>query len=62
MDASRVASGLLSFWLGGFIASLYPACLMRHAPLALMVVREAGTGLASGLESQSLGQFFRLTV
>jgi len=30
MDAPRVASGMLQFWLGGFIASLYPAFKVRH--------------------------------
>jgi len=43
MDASRVASGFLSSWRGGFIAPLYPACGCGVSPLALMVVREAGT-------------------
>jgi len=27
MDASRVASELLKFWLGGTTAVLYPACM-----------------------------------
>jgi len=44
MDASRVASGIWKFRLGGFIAVLYPACALadRSPRLALMVIREAG--------------------
>jgi hypothetical protein len=45
MDASRVASEFLTFWLGGFIAVLYPAfgAVRTVRPLlALMVIREAG--------------------
>jgi len=35
MDASRVASGFWKFWLGGFIADLYPACALADRSLRL---------------------------
>jgi hypothetical protein len=62
MDASRVASELSEFPAWRVHCVLISGLFMRLEPLALMVVREAGTGLTDGLGAQSSAQFFRLTV